>query len=177
MNKIYKIIFSFFIFSIFLSISAEEFDGPDLIVCVNTSMVIKKIPEFIAAQKELKIFTDMHNLEFNKILTSFQKKSLKYEEESSHKSENENKKRTEELLTLKKKVEEFQKNLSEELEKKQNNFIIPIYRKLEAAIRKVVYYNNFILRVDDCSAGKGVILNQGIDITNDVLRELGIEVD
>lgn len=177
MNKINKIIFSFFLCSMFLGLSAETYENSETMVCVNTSEIIKKMPEFIDAQKKLKIFTEMHDLEFNKILNSFQKKSQQYEEEASHKNANENKKRAEELLILRKKVEEYQRNISDEFEKKQNDLILPIYKKLENAIKKVVDNNKFILRVDDCSPGKGVILNRGIDITNDVTRELNLEID
>lgn len=182
MNKINKIILSCFLFSIFLGLSAEENENEssetsETMVCVNTSEIIKRMPEFIDAQKKLKQFSDKHDLELNKILSSFQKKSQQYEEEASNKNANENKKRAEELLIIRKKVEDYQKNISDELEKKQNDLIIPIYKKLENAIKIIVDNNRFILRVDDCSPGKGVIFNKGIDITDDVSRELNVELN
>lgn len=142
------------------------------IVCINTSDIIQKMPEFNIAQKKLKRFAEIYDVEFHKILKSFQKKSQQYEKEASYKKPFENKKRGEELILLKKRAEEYQKKISDNLEKKQNELLIPIYKKLENAIIIVVNQDSHVIRVDDCSPGKGILINRGPDITNEVLKVL-----
>lgn len=170
MSKIKIITFIiFFYFGLILTFAHENHHK---IVCINTSDIIQKMPEFNVAQKKLKRFAEIYDIEFNKILKNFQKKSQQYEKEASYKKPVENKKRGEELMLLKKRAEEYQKKISESLEKKQNELLIPIYKKLENAIIIVVNKDRNVIRVDDCSPGKGVLINRGPDITNDVLKEL-----
>lgn len=148
---------------------------PQKIVCVNSSEIIQKMPEFIIAKKQLKSITEKHDFEFQKILNQFQKKSHQYEQEAPFKKSSENKKRSEELFNLRKKAEEYQKLAAENLTKKQDDFLNPIYKKIENAIVKVANQDTSITRVDDCSPGKGILINKGYDITFDVLKELGIK--
>ncbi|XOD67182.1 MAG: OmpH family outer membrane protein [Flavobacteriales bacterium Tduv] len=148
---------------------------PQKIVCVNSSEIIQKNPEFSAAEKQLKNLTEIHDAEFQKLVNQFQKKSEQYEQESTSKKPSENKKRSEELFSLRKRAEKYQKTATEDLEKKQNELLNPVYKKVEEAISKVADKDKTITRVDDCSPGKCVLINKGVDITADVLKELGIK--
>lgn len=150
-------------------------DRPQKIVCVNSTNIIQRMPEFAAAEKLLKSLTETHGAEFQKIVNQFQKKSQQYEQEAPSKKPAENKKRSEELLTLRKRVEEYQKTADEDLTKKQNELLTPVYKKIENAIIKVADKDKTITRVDDCSPGKGVLINKGQDITADVFKELNIK--
>lgn len=145
------------------------------IVCVNSAEIIQKTPEFTAAEKQLKTLTETHDAEFQKIVNQFQKKSRQYEQEAASKKHAENKKRSEELLSLRKRAEEYQKTAAEDLVKKQDELLNPIYKKVENAIIKVADKDKTITRVDDCSPGKGVLINKGTDITDDVLKQLGVK--
>ncbi|XOD68406.1 MAG: OmpH family outer membrane protein [Flavobacteriales bacterium AspAUS03] len=144
------------------------------IVCINSVEVIQKMPEFTTAEKQLKTFTKTHDAEFQKIVKQFQKKSQQYEKEATSKKADENKKRSEELLALRKRAEEYQKIATEDLTKKQNELLNIIYKKIEETIIKVIEKDKTITRVDDCSPGKGILINKGPDITEDVKKELGI---
>lgn len=170
MSKI-KIIIIFIVFACGLNLIFAQVKS-DKIVCINTSDIIQKMPEFNSAQKKLKRLTEIYDVEFHKILKTFQKKSQQYEKEASYKKPFENKKRGEELILLKNRAEEYQKKISDNLEKKQNELLIPIYKKLENAIIIVVNQKSHVIRVDDCSPGKGILINRGPDITNDVLKIL-----
>ncbi|XCI75029.1 MAG: OmpH family outer membrane protein [Flavobacteriales bacterium] len=145
------------------------------IVCINSAEVIQKMSEFITAEKQLKTFTEIHDAEFQKIVNQFQKKSQQYEKEAPSKKADENKKRSKELLVLRKRAEEYQKTATEDLTKKQNELLNPIYKKVEDTIIKVIDKDKSITRVDDCSPGKGILINKGPDITEDVKKELGIK--
>lgn len=169
------IVIIFFYFGLFLIFAQQADSQSQKIVCINTSDIIQKMPEFNIAQKKLKKFAEIYDIEFNKILKKFQKKSQQYEKEASYKKPFENKKRSEELMLLKKRAEEYQKKISESLEKKQNELLIPIYKKLENAIIIVLNKDINVIRVDDCSPGKGILMNRGPDITNDVLKELNVK--
>lgn len=162
-------------------IKAHHIDDTDTIlsnkiVCVNISEIIQKIPDFIIAQNKIKNIAEIYNLELHKILKNFHKKSHLYEKEAAYKNNLENRKRGEELLVLKKRAEKYQKHISEELEKKQNLLFIPIYKKIENAIKTIISKDKNIIRVDDSSPGKGILIirNIDLDITYDVLKELKI---
>lgn len=143
------------------------------IVCINSSELINNLPDYLIAQKKLKKIADIHDMEFRKLIKLFQTKSDKYEKESINKSNIENKKRNEELFFLRKKIEEYPRIASESLEIKQNEFLFPIYKKIENAINKVINKDKTIMRIDDCDPTKGfVLINRGDDITEKILKEI-----
>lgn len=145
------------------------------IACFKSNEIIQNLPEFIKAEKKLKNISIQYDRKFNKIIENFQKKAEKYQKEANLKSVKENKKRTLELIQIKKQAEQYQIKATQEINNKQNNILNPIYKKIENAILQVINKDKSIKRVDDCSPGKGVIINRGLDITNDVLKILGIK--
>jgi outer membrane protein len=145
------------------------------IVCFKTDEVIKNSPEFIKAEKILQNLSDQSIDKFKKIIDTFQKKADQYQKEAHLKSTKENKKRTNELIKLKQEIEQYQYKSSINITKKQAQLLNPLYKKIENAILQIINKDRSIKRVDDCSIGKGVIVNRGTDITNNVMKILGIK--
>ncbi|WP_185850937.1 OmpH family outer membrane protein [Blattabacterium cuenoti] len=137
------------------------------IVCLNSLILIEKMPEFSNAQKELEKLSKNHEETLEKLAKEFHKKSEKFQK-------NKNLILKKELEILQAKAKAYQKKAEDDLSKKQNNLLNPIYKKIENAINKVLEKDQTITRVDDCSPGKGVLVNRGIDITEEVKKELGI---
>ncbi|ACY40122.1 cationic outer membrane protein OmpH [Blattabacterium sp. (Blattella germanica) str. Bge] len=137
------------------------------IVCLNSMVIIEKMPEFSSAQKELDRISKMHENILDKLAKEFHKKAEKFQK-------NKNPILKKELEILQARAHAYQKTAADDLTKKQNKLLNPIYKKIENAIHKVIEKDKSIIRVDDCSPGKGVLVNKGKDITEEVKKELGI---
>ncbi|WP_341654859.1 OmpH family outer membrane protein [Blattabacterium cuenoti] len=137
------------------------------IVCLNSMALIEKMPEFSTAQKELNRISKIHENILDKLAKEFHLKVEKFQK-------NRNPILKKELVILQSRAHAYQKTATDDLTKKQNKLLNPIYKKIEKAIYNVIDKDKNIMRVDDCSPGKGVLINKGEDITEDVKRELGL---
>ncbi|WP_185862086.1 OmpH family outer membrane protein [Blattabacterium cuenoti] len=164
-NTIFYFLLFFFLFGYsFFSFSKECYQK---IVCLNSMVLIEKMPEFSIAQKELDKISKMHENILDKLAKEFHKKAEKFKK-------NKNPILKKELEILQARAHAYQKIAADDLTNQQNKLLNPIYKKIENAINKVINKDKNIIRVDDCSPGKGVIVNKGGDITEEVKKELGI---
>ncbi|WP_185857264.1 OmpH family outer membrane protein [Blattabacterium cuenoti] len=167
-----KNIILYFLLFLFLfgyhSYSKDHKECHNKIVCLNSTALIEKMPEFSTAQKELDRISKIHENILDKLAKEFHKKAEKFQK-------NKNPILKKELEILQSRAHAYQKTASDDLTKKQNKLLNPIYKKIENAIHKVIDKDKNIIRVDDCSPGKGVLVNKGEDITEAVKRELGIK--
>ncbi|WP_185859248.1 OmpH family outer membrane protein [Blattabacterium cuenoti] len=164
-NTIFYFLLFFFLFGYSYSSSFKECQQK--IVCLNSMIIIEKMPEFSNAQRELDRISKMHENILDKLSKEFHKKAEKFQK-------NKNPILKKELEILQARAHAYQKTASDDLTKKQNKLLNPIYKKIENAIYKVIEKDKNIVRVDDCSPGKGVLVNKGKDITEEVKKELGI---
>ena len=156
--------FLLFLFGFFYSFSKE---CQQKIVCLNSMTIVENMPEFYNAQKELEKISKIHENILDKLSKEFHKKAEKFQK-------NKNPILKKELEVLQSKAQEYQKIAEDDLTKKQNGLLNPIYKKIENAIYKVIEKDKSIVRVDDCSPGKGILFNKGKDITEEVKKELGL---
>ncbi|WP_185872165.1 OmpH family outer membrane protein [Blattabacterium cuenoti] len=163
-NTIFYFLLFFLLFGYSFSFSK---DCKQKIVCLNSIVLIEKMKEFSNAQKELTKISKMHENILDKLAKEFHKKVEKFKK-------NKNPILKKELEILQARAHAYQKKASDDLNKKQNKLLNPIYKKIENAIYKVIEKDKNIIRVDDCSPGKGVLINKGTDITEEVKKELGI---
>ncbi|AER40808.1 MAG: OmpH family outer membrane protein [Flavobacteriales bacterium] len=167
-NTIVYCLLFFLLFGIGISLYSEECDKKECnIVCLNSSILLENMPEFSIAQKELERLSKNHENILEQLIKEFHKKAEKFQK-------NKNPILKKELDVLKYKADAYQKTATDDLVKKKNKLFNPIYKKIEKAINKVMDKNKTIVRVDDCSPGKGILVNKGMDITEEVKKELGI---
>ncbi|BBA17454.1 OmpH family outer membrane protein [Blattabacterium cuenoti] len=161
-----------FYFILFLFLFGNHFlysrECPNKIVCLNSTALIEKITEFSVVQKELNRISKVHETILDKLAKEFHIKAEKFKK-------NRNPVLKKELVFLQARAHAYQKTASDDLTKKQNELLNPIYKKIEKAIYKVIDKDKNIMRVDDCSPGKGILVNKGEDITEDVKKELGLK--
>ncbi|AGW85869.1 Outer Membrane Protein [Blattabacterium sp. (Nauphoeta cinerea)] len=164
--------FLLFIFlSVYYSSSKDYKDYKECnkkIVCLNSMFLIEKMPEFSTVQKELDRISKIHENILDKLAKEFHRKAEKFQK-------NKNPILKKELEILQARAHAYQKTAADDLTKKQNQLLNPIYKKIENAIHKVIDQDKDIIRVDDCSPGKGVLVNKGEDITEAVKKELGLK--
>ncbi|AFJ90964.1 OmpH family outer membrane protein [Blattabacterium sp. (Blaberus giganteus)] len=160
--------FLLFLFLFFGYSYSKNKECRDKIVCINSMALIEKMPEFSTAQKELDRISRVHENILDKLAKEFHKKAEKFQK-------NKNPILKKELEILQARAHAYQKAAADDLTKNQNKLLNPIYKKIEKAIHKVIDKDKDIIRVDDCSPGKGVLVNKGEDITEEVKKELGVK--
>ncbi|WP_185855999.1 OmpH family outer membrane protein [Blattabacterium cuenoti] len=165
-NTIFYCLLFFLLFGI-KGFSKSKVECSQKIVCLNSLILVEKMPGFSIAQKELEKLTKNHENTLEKLAKEFHKKADKFQRNRSPILQRE-------LEVLQARAHAYQKTASDDLAKKQQKLLNPLYKKIENAIYKVMEKNKTIIRVDDCSPGKGVLVNKGIDITEEVRKELGI---
>ncbi|WP_185876770.1 OmpH family outer membrane protein [Blattabacterium cuenoti] len=164
-------VFYFLLFLFLLSgysLSCFAVECQKQIVCLNSSLIIEKLPEFSNAKKELARIRKVHENNLEKLAKEFQKKIDKFQ-----KSKNQSLKK--ELEVMEAKIQAYQQTAADDIENNRLKLLGPVYKKIENAIYKVINNNKEITRVDDCSPGKGILINKGKDITEEVKRELKIK--
>ena len=100
-------------------------------------------------------------------------KVKQYEAEADSKTEEENRKRIEEVQGMQNNIGAYRQQALQDLQKKEGDLYQPILDKARNAIQKVARAQGFQY-VLDSSQGSGVILSDGKDLLADVKKELGI---
>ncbi|MDH3004028.1 MAG: OmpH family outer membrane protein [Flavobacteriia bacterium] len=131
---------------------------PYKIVCVNSFSVLANMPEYIEYQKKYELLINKYD--------NFLKK-INDEITMSVKNFDKN-----EILLFFKKKDSFQQMITNDLLNKEKELISPIIQKFLITLKKVMNEDTTIMRIDDSSPGKGVLINIGPDITNKVKKEL-----
>ncbi|WP_100610894.1 OmpH family outer membrane protein [Confluentibacter lentus] len=139
---------------------------------INTNDLITAMPEMKAAQTELETLSKQYQTDLQALGTELQKKSEQYNAEAATKTQEENAKRQEELMTMEQNAIQFRTKAQQEIEEKRDILFKPITEKARAAILKVGRAQGFEYVLD---SGVGVtIVADGKDLLNDVKKELGI---
>lgn len=139
---------------------------------IDTSELIKAMPEMKAAQTEMEKLGKTYEADIQAMMKEYQNKMKQYDSEAATKTETENKKRFEEVQGMQVKIQQFQAQAQQDLQKKEVDLLKPITEKAKAAILKVAKSKGFDY-VLDATQGGGVIMAEGTNLLNDVKKELG----
>lgn len=158
---------------IILMIGATSFMNAQKIAHIDTQALIESMPETIAAQNELERIKKTYQAEINSMLKELEAKATRFDAEAETKTDEENRKRVEEVQSAQQKIGEYQKNASQDLQKKEADLFSPLFEKAKKAIEKVASEKG-IQYVMDATPGSGLIVAEGEDLLAAVKRELGI---
>ncbi|MCB0456792.1 MAG: OmpH family outer membrane protein [Flavobacteriaceae bacterium] len=140
---------------------------------INTSELIKAMPEMKAAQSQLEKLQKTYDTEIKAMAKELDTKMKQYDAEADTKTEEENRKRVEEVQGMQNNIGAYRQQALQDLQKKEGDLFQPILDKARTAIQKVARAQGFQY-VLDSSEGSGVILSDGKDLLPDVKKELGI---
>lgn len=140
---------------------------------IDTQALIESMPETRAAQNELERIRKTYEAEISSMLRELQAKYTLYESEANTKSDDENRKRAEELQSAERKIGEYRQNASTDLQKKEGDLFSPLFEKAKRAIEKVAKAKS-IQYVMDATPGSGLIVADGENLLGAVKIELGI---
>lgn len=156
-----------------LIMGATSFVNAQKIAHIDTQALIEAMPETKAAQSELERIRKTYEAEISSMLKELQNKYTLYESEANTKTEDENRKRAEELQSAERKIGEFRQNASTDLQNKEGDLFSPLFEKAKTAIEKVAAQKD-IQYVMDATPGSGLIVAEGENLLAAVKKELGI---
>lgn len=140
---------------------------------IDTQALIEAMPETKAAQNELERIKKTYEAELLSMGRELEAKVRRYEMEAENKTDEENRKRVEEVQSAQQKIGEYRQNASMDLQRKEADLFTPLFDKARKAIEKVAK-DKGIQYVMDATPGSGLIVAQGEDLLPAVKRELGI---
>lgn len=140
---------------------------------INTTELVEAMPEMKAAQSQLEKLQKTYDTEIKNLMKELQAKYSQFEAEAESKSEEENRKRAEEVQGMQNNISAYREQALKDLQKKEVDLFQPILDKARTAIQKVARAQGFQY-VLDASQGTGVLLADGKDLIADVKKELGI---
>ena len=163
------------LFSAVLFFCPSVFSQTTKIVQINTQTIIVAMPELADAQtkleeyrQELVSIMETMTVEYNKLLEA-------YANEQENLSEVAKSAKTTELSDKQARAQEFQQNAPTNLQNRQAELMQPIIEKVNKAIEEVAKEQN-ITWVFDLSQGSiAYSATNAPDITQDVLKKLGIQ--
>ncbi|MCF1192923.1 OmpH family outer membrane protein [Mangrovimonas sp. AS39] len=140
---------------------------------INTQSLIEAMPDMKNAQSELDKLAKTYEADIQASITEYQNKAKQYEAEAQTKTDEENQKRSNELMTMQQNIQQYRATAQQEMQKKEIDLLKPITEKAKAAILKVARAQGFDYVLDSTQGG-GVIMADGKNLLDDVKKELGI---
>ncbi|NDV66383.1 OmpH family outer membrane protein [Bacteroides sp. 224] len=145
---------------------------------VNSQEVITAMPEFTKAQEDLQALNKQLTNELQRTNEEFQKKYQEFQKAMAEESLPANiaERRQNELQEMMQRQEQFQIDAQQSMEKKQSELMMPIYQKLENAIKAVGQDGSYIYIFDIARTSIPYINDsQSTDVTAAVKTKLGIK--
>ena len=141
---------------------------------INVQELMSNMPDMKAANTQLEKIGKTYDGEYRTMVTEYQAKLKKYDEEAATVGDAVNQTRQKEVQDMGERIQQYQQNAQKELQQKQEDILKPILEKSRLAIQKVAKGKGFQY-VLDSSTGSGVLLADGPDLLADVKKELGFQ--
>ena len=165
--------FKTLLFAAALVISATSFtQAQSKVAHINTQDLIQAMPEMKVAQAEMEKLGKTYQADIKSAATEYENKMKQYEAEASTKTDEENQKRLVEVQTMQQRIQQFQGEAQQDMQKKEIDLLKPITEKAKAAILKVARAQGFQYVLDSTHSGS-VIMSVGKNLPDDVKKELG----
>ena len=139
---------------------------------INTTELVQAMPEMKTAQAEIEKLTKTYEAQIKEMATELQNKIKQYQSEVDTKTEEENTGRAKEVQEMEQGIRQFQGQAQQDLAKKEEALLKPIFEKAKTAIQKVATAQG-IEYVLDSTQGGGVLVADGKDLMAEVKKELG----
>jgi outer membrane protein len=147
------------------SVSAQKYGH------VNAQEVLKSMPEYGSAQKEMERYGKQKEKELTMMQSSFKADYQKYEVEAKTLSPEIRESREKDLLETQQTIQAFQQKVQEKLQKKEVELLEPIIKKVREAIKTVGKANKYTY-IFDTSVGALLYFEDGNDVTELLKKEL-----
>jgi outer membrane protein len=152
-------------------------DAQSKYAVINTKYILDKIPEYIEADKKLKVLGDQWQQEIDDKQIVLDKMYKNYEGEQFMLSEDLRKKREDELFAKEKELRDLQKKrfgYEGDLFKERQKLVKPIQDKVYNAVQKMATARSYDFILDKSEGITIIFADPKLDKSDDVLKELGI---
>lgn len=137
---------------------------------IDSDELVAAMPETKALQAKLEVLGKSYNDEAAKKSAELEAKFKKYNEEFETQTDLVNAERTKEVQADAQKIESFKSEAYKDLQKQENEGLMPILEKAQKAIEEVAAAQGF----DYVINAKTLIVAKGKDLLPDVKAKLGI---
>ncbi|MBP3943911.1 OmpH family outer membrane protein [Sphingobacteriaceae bacterium WQ 2009] len=145
---------------------------------VDSEYVIKHIPEYTAAQKQIDGLSTQWQAEVDAKYADIEKLYKAYQNDQSLLNEDMRRRREDEIVRKEKEAKEFQRQkfgFEGDLFKQRTNLIQPIQERVKKAIKDVAASQNIELVLDRASEATFLYANPNLDKSNDIITKLGLK--
>jgi outer membrane protein len=139
---------------------------------IDVQALMTSMPEMKTAQDQLKKIQETYDKEYKGMVSEYQTKGQKYEQEAASAGDVLNETRQKEMQDMGSRIQLYQQTAQKELGQKEVDLLKPIMEKAQAAIKKVAKAKQ-ITYVLDATNGSGVLVADGEDLLAAVKKELG----
>ncbi len=166
--------FKLLLVAIVLFMGATSFSyAQSKIAHINTSELVQAMPAMKQAQSQLEKLQKTYDTELRAMAKELDAKRTQYGAEAETKTDEENRKRVEEVQGMQNNITAYQQQAMQDLQQKERDILQPILESAKAAIQKVARAKGYQY-VMDSTEGSGLLLSEGFDLLADVKKELGI---
>lgn len=159
--------------AIVLFVGATTMNAQSKVAHINTADLVEAMPAMKAAQSQLEKLQKTYDTEIRAMAQELDTKIKQYGAEADSKTDEENRKRAEEVQGMQNNIAAYRQQAMTDLQKKEGDILSPIIEKAKAAIQKVARAKGYQY-VYDATPGGGLLLAEGYDLLADVKKELGI---
>ena len=141
---------------------------------IDVVTLISLMPEKKKADTQLETMSNGFQADYEKMAMEYQNLAQKYSNEASKQSDAMNQTRAKELQDREQRLQVFYNSAQQDLEKKSNELMQPIFQKAQDAINAVAKEKGLIY-VFNSSSGVLIYDGGGVDLLPDVKKKLGLQ--
>lgn len=141
---------------------------------IASQELIEMMPGYKSAMSELEQLQSTYQASISEMMKEAQSLTKQYQAEAPTKTDEENQARAMELQSSKTKIQEFQQNAVQQMQKKEQELLKPVFEKARTTIQNVAREKGYDY-VLDSTTGTGVLLADGYDLMPAVKKALGIQ--
>ncbi len=142
---------------------------------IDIEYILSKMPELVQVGVDVKTYSDELDNLLQVKYTKYQVLINVYQENETGYTDTEKKTKQDEIIDLENEMQQFQQNSSTLIQIRQNELLRPLYMKIREALNVVSNEEKFtqVFTVDNTI----VYLDTNFDITNTVMKKIGLPVD
>jgi outer membrane protein len=142
---------------------------------VNIAQLIGAMPENDSARVKLQKETEELNKVLEDLQTAYNIMIQKYSKESASFSEAVKKTKEAEIIDQQKRINDFQTNANNQIERRNQELFNPIYIKITNAIEKIAKSKDLTYVLDLSKGSVAYVSKNSLDLNPLVINELGIK--
>lgn len=142
---------------------------------IDIEYILSKMPELVQVGVDVKTYSDELDNLLQVKYTKYQVLINVYQENETGYTDADKKTKQDEIIDLENEMQQFQQNSSTLIQIRQNELLRPLYMKIREALNVVSNEEKFtqVFTVDNTI----VYLDTNFDITNTVMKKIGLPVD